>query len=290
MMKFDVGIIGSGVAGMTAAIYLKRAGLKVVIFEKNMPGGQLINNSEIENYPGFDKISGSDLALKILKQVKNLDILVKYEEVVEVSKDKIITTLKGKYACDYIIVATGRSPRKLDVLPHDNNKGISYCAVCDGSLYKNKIVLVVGGGDSAFEGALYLSRIAKEVTILYRSEVRSKNDLQKRVKDTSNIKLEKGNIKEIKRISDNTFEVYTDSSLLAVDGIFVYIGMIPQNDFLKPLDILDDMGYVVVDNNYETQVDFIYAVGDSLKKDFYQIVMAESEGAYVALKIINDYN
>lgn len=290
MMKFDVGIIGSGVAGMTAAIYLKRAGLKVVIFEKNMPGGQLINNSEIENYPGFDKISGSDLALKILKQVKNLDILVKYEEVVEVSKDKIITTLKGKYACDYIIVATGRSPRKLDVLPHDNNKGISYCAVCDGSLYKNKRVLVVGGGDSAFEGALYLSRIAKEVTILYRSEVRSKNDLQKRVKDTSNIKLEKGNIKEIKRISDNTFEVYTDSSLLAVDGIFVYIGMIPQNDFLKPLDILDDMGYVVVDNNYETQVDFIYAVGDSLKKDFYQIVMAESEGAYVALKIINDYN
>ncbi len=290
MMKFDVGIIGSGVAGMTAAIYLKRAGLKVVIFEKNMPGGQLINNSEIENYPGFDRISGSDLALKILKQVKNLDILVKYEEVVEVSKDKIITTLKGKYACDYIIVATGRSPRKLDVLPHDNNKGISYCAVCDGSLYKNKRVLVVGGGDSAFEGALYLSRIAKEVTILYRSEVRSKNDLQKRVKDTSNIKLEKGNIKEIKRISDNTFEVYTDSSLLAVDGIFVYIGMIPQNDFLKPLDILDDMGYVVVDNNYETQVDFIYAVGDSLKKDFYQIVMAESEGAYVALKIINDYN
>ena len=290
MMKFDVGIIGSGVAGMTAAIYLKRAGLKVVIFEKNMPGGQLINNSEIENYPGFDRISGSDLALKILKQVKNLDILVKYEEVVEVSKDKIITTLKGKYSCDYIIVATGRSPRKLDVLPHDNNKGISYCAVCDGSLYKNKRVLVVGGGDSAFEGALYLSRIAKEVTILYRSEVRSKNDLQKRVKDTSNIKLEKGNIKEIKRISDNTFEVYTDSSLLAVDGIFVYIGMIPQNDFLKPLDILDDMGYVVVDNNYETQVDFIYAVGDSLKKDFYQIVMAESEGAYVALKIINDYN
>lgn len=290
MMKFDVGIIGSGVAGMTAAIYLKRAGLKIVIFEKNMPGGQLINNSEIENYPGFDRISGSDLALKILKQVKNLDILVKYEEVVEVSKDKIITTLKGKYACDYIIVATGRSPRKLDVLPHDNNKGISYCAVCDGSLYKNKRVLVVGGGDSAFEGALYLSRIAKEVTILYRSEVRSKNDLQKRVKDTSNIKLEKGNIKEIKRISDNTFEVYTDSSLLAVDGIFVYIGMIPQNDFLKPLDILDDMGYVVVDNNYETQVDFIYAVGDSLKKDFYQIVMAESEGAYVALKIINDYN
>lgn len=290
MMKFDVGIIGSGVAGMTAAIYLKRAGLKIVIFEKNMPGGQLINNSEIENYPGFDRISGSDLALKILKQVKNLDILVKYEEVVEVSKDKIITTLKGKYACDYIIVATGRSPRKLDVLPHDNNKGISYCAVCDGSLYKNKRVLVVGGGDSAFEGALYLSRIAKEVTILYRSEVRSKNDLQKRVKDTSNIKLEKGNIKEIKRISDNTFEVYTDSSLLVVDGIFVYIGMIPQNDFLKPLDILDDMGYVVVDNNYETQVDFIYAVGDSLKKDFYQIVMAESEGAYVALKIINDYN
>ncbi len=290
MMKFDVGIIGSGVAGMTAAIYLKRAGLKIVIFEKNMPGGQLINNSEIENYPGFDRISGSDLALKILKQVKNLDILVKYEEVVEVGKDKIITTLKGKYACDYIIVATGRSPRKLDVLPHDNNKGISYCAVCDGSLYKNKRVLVVGGGDSAFEGALYLSRIAKEVTILYRSEVRSKNDLQKRVKDTSNIKLEKGNIKEIKRISDNTFEVYTDSSLLAVDGIFVYIGMIPQNDFLKPLDILDDMGYVVVDNNYETQVDFIYAVGDSLKKDFYQIVMAESEGAYVALKIINDYN
>ena len=290
MMKFDVGIIGSGVAGMTAAIYLKRAGLKVVIFEKNMPGGQLINNSEIENYPGFDRISGSDLALKILKQVKNLDILVKYEEVVEVSKDKVITTLKGKYACDYIIVATGRSPRKLDVLPHDNNNGISYCAVCDGSLYKNKRVLVVGGGDSAFEGALYLSRIAKEVTILYRSEVRSKNDLQKRVKDISNIKLEKGNIKEIKRISDNTFEVYTDSSLLAVDGIFVYIGMIPQNDFLKPLDILDDMGYVVVDNNYETQVDFIYAVGDSLKKDFYQIVMAESEGAYVALKIINDYN
>lgn len=290
MMKFDVGIIGSGVAGMTAAIYLKRAGLKVVIFEKNMPGGQLINNSEIENYPGFDRISGSDLALKILKQVKDLDILVKYEEVVEVSKDKVITTLKGKYACDYIIVATGRSPRKLDVLPHDNNNGISYCAVCDGSLYKNKRVLVVGGGDSAFEGALYLSRIAKKVTILYRSEVRSKNDLQKRVKDTSNIKLEKGNIKEIKRLSDNTFEVYTDSSLLVVDGIFVYIGMIPQNDFLKPLDILDDMGYVVVNNNYETQVDSIYAVGDSLKKDFYQIVMAESEGAYVALKIINDYN
>ena len=162
--KYKVVIIGCGVAGMTAALYLNRAGIDCIVLEKSMPGGQIVDNGNIMNFPSYESISGSDLALKMLKQITDLGVLVKYEEVtdIKIDKGKKVITNKSIYLCDYVIIATGRRPKLLGVKGEDylRTKGISYCAVCDGALYKNKDVVVVGASYAAFEGAIYLSKLS----------------------------------------------------------------------------------------------------------------------------------
>ena len=284
-----VAIIGCGVAGMTSALYLNRAGIEAVIFEKAMPGGQIVDNSNIMNFPSYKEISGSDLALKMMEQVKDLGVLIKYEEVLCINisfKKKIIKTNKGEYVFDFVIVATGRIPKTLGVLGEDKfkNKGISYCAVCDGALYKNKEVVVVGSSDGAFEGAIYLSKIASKVTLLYRNSFKAKKYLQDIALKINNIDFIKGEVDSFFK-EDNIIINLKDNNRLEASGVFIYVGQKPNATFLTDLNVLDDKGYVITNSNLMTSLDGIYAVGDALNKKDYQIIIAMGEAAKVALEI-----
>ncbi len=291
-------IIGSGVAGMTAAIYLKRARKDICILENGVPGGQITLASSVENYPGFSSITGSDLALNIYNQVLNLGVTYKYTKAnqVKVENDFItVITDKEEIKCKNLIIATGRAPRKLEVTLEDRlvGSGISFCATCDSSLYKDKKVAVVGGGTAALEEAIYLSKICNSVTLIHRRDTFSATDaLVNDVKNTKNITiLTNRTVKEFK-VNDNKLsgivleDKQNNQEEITVDGCFEYIGQVPNTKIFENLDILDDKGYVNVDKNYQTKIPGIYAVGDCVKKDLYQVVTACSEGAIAANNII----
>ena len=291
-------IIGSGVAGMTAAIYLKRARKDICILENGVPGGQITLASSVENYPGFSSITGSDLALNIYNQVLNLGVNYKYTKANQVKvEDDFITVItdKEEIKCKNLIIATGRAPRKLEVTLEDRlvGSGISFCATCDSSLYKDKKVAVVGGGTAALEEAIYLSKICNSVTLIHRRDTFSATDaLVNDVKNTKNITiLTNRTVKEFK-VNDNKLsgivleDKQNNQEEITVDGCFEYIGQVPNTKIFENLDILDDKGYVNVDKNYQTKISGIYAVGDCVKKDLYQVVTACSEGAIAANNII----
>ena len=291
-------IIGSGVAGMTAAIYLKRARKDICILENGVPGGQITLASSVENYPGFSSITGSDLALNIYNQVLNLGVTYKYTKANQVKvEDDFITVItdKEEIKCKNLIIATGRAPRKLEVTLEDRlvGSGISFCATCDSSLYKDKKVAVVGGGTAALEEAIYLSKICNSVTLIHRRDTFSATDaLVNDVKNTKNITiLTNRTVKEFK-VNDNKLsgivleDKQNNQEEITVDGCFEYIGQVPNTQIFENLDILDDKGYVNVDKNYQTKISGIYAVGDCVKKDLYQVVTACSEGAIAANNII----
>ncbi len=291
-------IIGSGVAGMTAAIYLKRARKDICILENGVPGGQITLASSVENYPGFSSITGSDLALNIYNQVLNLGVNYKYTKANQVKvEDDFITVItdKEEIKCKNLIIATGRAPRKLEVTLEDRlvGSGISFCATCDSSLYKDKKVAVVGGGTAALEEAIYLSKICNSVTLIHRRDTFSATDaLVNDVKNTKNITiLTNRTVKEFK-VNDNKLsgivleDKQNNQEEITVDGCFEYIGQVPNTKIFENLDILDDKGYVNVDKNYQTKISGIYAAGDCVKKDLYQAVTACSEGAIAANNII----
>lgn len=291
-------IIGSGVAGMTAAIYLKRARKDICILENGVPGGQITLASSVENYPGFSSITGSDLALNIYNQVLNLGVTYKYTKANQVKvEDDFITVItdKEEIKCKNLIIATGRAPRKLEVTLEDRlvGSGISFCATCDSSLYKGKKVAVVGGGTAALEEAIYLSKICNSVTLIHRRDTFSATDaLVNDVKNTKNITiLTNRTVKEFK-VNDNKLsgivleDKQNNQEEITVDGCFEYIGQVPNTKIFENLDILDDKGYVNVDKNYQTKISGIYAAGDCVKKDLYQVVTACSEGAIAANNII----
>lgn len=296
-MKYNTVIIGSGVAGMTAAIYLKRANVSVCILEKDIPGGQITRTSDIDNYPGFISIDGPDLAMNMYQQVINLEVPYFYTEALDIVPNEnefIIKTSDKELIANHVIIATGRSPRKLNVENEDDliGKGISYCAICDGNLYKNKDVAVIGGGRAALEESLYLSKICSNVTLIHRSNnFRAENSLVERVISESNIEVLKNKKvvkfeKEDNRITSVIF--YNDNNEienLKIDGCFIYIGQVPNTNNFSDLGILTDDGYVDVDNNFETKIKNIYAIGDCIKKDLYQIITACSDGALVASRI-----
>lgn len=291
MTEFDTIIIGSGIAGMTAAIYLKRENINVAIIEKEMPGGQMVKTPSIENYPGFDKIDGSTLAMNIYNQVEKLNVPFIFDEVISIEdgEDKLVITKKNKYKAKTILLATGRIPRKLNLSNEDKliGRGISYCATCDGAFYKNKDVVVVGGGSSAVTEAIYLTNIAHKVTLLYRGEnLRSENVLKERLENIENAEIRYNTeIKEIKEENGKVNEVILNNGSLKVDGIFVFIGYEPNITFLKDINLNIDNGYIVVDNDMKTNIDGIYAAGDSIKKELYQLTTAASEAAIAANSI-----
>ena len=290
MKKYDVVIIGSGIAGMTAAIYLKRGNLDVLLIDGDTPGGQLNKSYLIENYPGYTSIDGPSLAYNIYEQVTNLNIPYMGEEVKEIdySKKMVITSL-SEVNYDYLVIASGRRPRKLNLKDEDKliGRGISYCAYCDGNLYKDKIVAVVGGGNSALGDAKYLSSICKKVYLVHRNDfLRADNSLVDEVKELDNIEV----ILNRNVVSYESKDTYLERIILdnkeelVVDGLFVEIGHVPSSEIFTGIK---DNDYIVVDHKGRTSIDNVYACGDVVKKDVYQLTTATGEATTVALDIIS---
>ncbi len=283
-------IIGAGPAGMNAALYLKRAGIDVVLIEKEVPGGEMLKTNKIENYLGFETIDGGELALKMSKQIKDLGIKIMKDKVLKVTKnDKFIVEMENeKLEADYVIVATGRTPRKLGLRGEDvlTGRGISYCAVCDGAFYRGKEVAVIGGGDAALTEALYLSDLCAKVYVVVRRDLRASEVLQSRVKAKENIIVLK-NVNVSKLDYDETLSsiILDDGKTLPVSGMFIAIGGMPQLNFLDDLDVMMKNGYIVTNDKMESSVKGLYAAGDVRYKDYYQIVTAVSDGAVAALSI-----
>ena len=283
---YDLIIIGMGIGGITAGIYAKRAGLNVLMFEKGAPGGMLQKIDKIENYPGFSEISGPDLAMDLFNQVKKVGVPFKFEEVLDVEvtdEVKKIITKNEIYEAKNVIVATGRTPKYLGL---DNEKdylgrGLSTCASCDGNFYKGEDVAVVGSGNSALQESLYLSKIVNKVYLLHRG-INFKGDeaLVDKVKNTPNIEIIDGvSVKKINEESGKINSVtLSNENTINVKGVFIYIGYKPDTDMFKKLDITNINGDIIVSENFETEIDGLYAIGDCAKKGVYQLVTAASDG------------
>lgn len=290
MEKYKVVILGAGISGMTAAIYLKRGGINPLIIESSVPGGVLNNIPSIENYPGYENISGPDLAMNIYKQVKDLDIKILLKKIDNIDLNKKIINNNIEY--DYLVIATGRKHRLLGIERENEllGKGISTCALCDGFFYKDKEVVVVGGGSSALTEALYLSNIAKEVTIVHRGNTFTgekylidKVNSTKNIKITFNSNVTSYNINEDKLVS----VTINNKDIIKADGVFLSIGSIPNSELFN---VDKDNSYVLVDSNYMTNIEDVYAVGDVIKKKYYQLSTAASDAVVVASTIIDKEN
>ena len=293
---YDIIIIGAGPSGMSAALYALRANKKVLLLEKECFGGQIINASNIENYPALPNVSGYDFATNLYNQIKSLGVILKYEEVLEVTDKKEVITTKDTYKGKNIIIATGLKKRKLNLENEDKllGSGISYCATCDGNFYKNKNVAVVGGGNTALEDALYLSNIASKVYLIHRRDnFRGEKKLISEVKEKNNIKLIlNSNItKIIGEYNLNSIEI-TDNrnniSKLEIDGLFIAIGNIPDNNRFKNIIDLDENGYIIANANLKTKTDNIYVAGDTRVKTLRQLVTATSDGAIAVTEITKE--
>lgn len=285
---YDCIIVGMGCAGMSAGLYAKRSGMNTLIIDGSAPGGLLNKISIVENYIGVGSISGIDLALKMFEQIRNEEVPYKIETVTSVKNNndyKIVYTTKGEYKTKTIIFAIGRKPKSSSI-PYEEkykNKGISYCAVCDASLYKNKELVVLGGGNSAFEESLYLSNFASKITIIVKDKISADKELIDDVK-SKNINIITGTSVSEFLGDDNITGVRLDNgNIINCSGVFIYYGYIAETSFINNLDITDDVGYILVDNDMKTKIDGIYACGDIIKKNVYQIVTACSDGAIAAL-------
>ena len=284
---YDLIIIGMGISGISASIYAYRAGMKVLLLEGSAPGGTINGISKIENYPGISSISGPDLAYNLFEKVNKLGIEYKLEKVTDVSLDedsKKVKTTNNVYEAKYLLIASGRRPKMLGLKEEEKflGRGISTCALCDGTLYKNSDVAVIGGGSSALSEALYLANITNKVYLIHRrEEFRGEETLVEEVKQKDNIELILNNeVTKLKTENDTlTGIILKDGREISVKGIFIYVGFIPNTDYLKGSGIKMEKGYILVDEHHETNIKGVYASGDVTKKDIYQIINAASEGA-----------
>jgi len=295
MKEHDVIIIGGGPAGLTAGLYAARSRLDVLLLEKLMPGGQAVTTSLVENYPGFEEgISGPDLMIRMDQQARKFGLNVEIAQVERVALDdgkKKIFADGKEYSVRALIVASGAQPRLLGV-PGEKElkgKGVSYCATCDGAFFREKRVAVVGGGDSAVEEAVYLTKFAEKVFIIHRrDQLRAAKLVQERALQNDKVEVLWDSV--VTRIngeqlvqSMNVKNVKTgQESQLDVTGVFMYVGVIPNSDFFDfPID-RDAGGFLITDQNMQTTVEGIYAAGDVRSKPFRQIVNATGEGAMAA--------
>lgn len=289
---YDIVVIGAGPAGLSAAIYGARAGKKVLILEENMYGGQIINSSIIENYPGIEKIDGYTFAKNLYRQAMDNGAVIKYEKVLSITEHQV-NTAKSAYGAKTIIIASGLKKKSLNV-PNEKEfigKGISYCATCDGNLYRNKDVAVVGGGNTALEEALYLSDIAKTVCLIHRrDEYRADDALVKQLNTKSNIvKFTNSNIMKIN--GDRTIESIEldNGELLDIACLFIAIGQEPDSSFARYHVDINKLGFIESDD-CSTKTDYIFVAGDCRKKELRQLVTATSDGALAASKAIKYIN
>lgn len=294
-MTYDLIIIGLGPAGVSAAIYAKRAGLNILCFDKAMVGGYLNYIDKIDNYPGLYGISGPDFAFNLYDTIKKLNITVENKEVINIEDGELkkVFTSDETYLCKKVIIATGRMPKKLGL---DNEKellgkGISHCALCDGMFYKDKDVAIVGGGASALQESLYLSNICNKVYLIVRKDrFNIEGDLVNKVTEKDNInKIMGANVTTINEKDKKLESIKLDNDeVLNVSGMFIYIGFEPCTNFANNLGITDETGYILVNEKFESKIKGIYAVGDIIKKDIYQISTAVSDGVVAATNVIND--
>lgn len=290
MEEHKVVILGSGIAGMTAGIYLKRGGLDVLVVEDNIPGGVLNEIPSIENYPGYEEISGPDLVMNIYNQLTKLGVKILNKKITSIDLNNKIINNNIKY--EYLVIATGRKSRMLS-LEHEKEllgKGISTCALCDGFFYKDKKVAVVGGGSSSLTEALYLSKICKEVIIIHRRDkLTSDKYLIDKVNSTKNIKvLYNSNITKYNQNNNKlTSVIINNKDNLEVEGVFLAIGSTPNSEIFN---VNKDNNYIIVDSNYMTNIDKVYAIGDVIKKDYYQLSTAASDAVVAASNIIKREN
>lgn len=285
---YDIIIIGMGISGITAAIYAKRSNKKVLIIDKGMPGGLLNSIDKISNYPGLIDITGPDFAQKLLEQVESFDIPYVLEEVVNLDLDKeekIIKTTNNEYKSKKVILAMGRKPKYLGL---DNEKdllghGLSTCAMCDAFFYKDKDIAVVGTGNSALQETIYLSNIANKIYLINRRDgFRGEEMLVEEVKNNPKVEIiYNANIKNMNEVDGKLKSITLDNGKsIDVSGVFIYIGYRPATEIVDK-KILDENGYVIVNENLETPIKNVYAIGDVIKKDVYQLVTATSDGARV---------
>lgn len=289
----DVIIIGAGPAGLTAAIYGIRAGMSVLVLEETTYGGQIGKTAEVENYPAIQKISGWQLAQQIYDQAVAQNVEIKFESAMNITlekNEKIVHTASNSYRTKTIIIANGAKRRKLNCEGEEEftGRGVSYCATCDGAFFKNKDVAVIGGGNTALEDALYLSNICRTVYLIHRNKTfRSENHLIKSLDSKSNIKLILSH--SIKKINGDS-NVFSLTALnvdqekeIPVSGVFIAIGLEPDNQRFSGVVNLDSLGYIIASEDCRTNVEGIFAAGDTRTKDVRQIVTATADGAVAAV-------
>jgi len=298
---YDIVIIGAGPAGLTASIYGARASKKVLVLEANTYGGQIINTMDIANYPAKEHISGFDFANDLYNQAVNIGVEVVFEKAVSIKNgegEKEVVTSDNTYKTKTIIIATGSENRKLGLENEDKliGRGISYCATCDGAFFRNKDVAVVGGGNTAIEDALYLADIVNKVYLIHRrDEFRADEYTLNKIKEKDNIELVlNSNVtKLIASEKLNAIEVTNkDGGVkeLKVDGLFVAIGRVPENENFKTLVNTDKDGYIKALEDCLTNVEGIYVAGDNRTKELRQLVTATSDGAMAATQAIKYVN
>nr|WP_252344639.1 thioredoxin-disulfide reductase [Gemella sp. zg-1178] len=291
---YDLIIIGAGPAGMTASIYASRANLSVLMIEKKYPGGQMLSTAEIENYTGYEEITGPELSEKMFEHSKKFGTEFTFGEITNIRLEndiKILIAGEKEYKSKTVIIATGTEARLLGIPGEKefSSKGVSYCAVCDGAFFRNKNVVVIGGGDSAIEEALYLANLVNKVTVVHRrDELRAQKILQDRAFKKENIEFcwdsialaikgeRKVNSIDIKNVKSG------EITSLDADGIFIYVGMMPQTKDFESLGILDSYGYIPTDEHLATSIPGIFVAGDVRQKEIRQVVTAASDGAVAA--------
>ncbi|HEY4549418.1 MAG TPA: thioredoxin-disulfide reductase [Bacillus sp. (in: firmicutes)] len=292
---YDVIIAGAGPGGMTAAVYTSRANLSTLMIERGIPGGQMANTEEVENYPGYEHILGPDLSTKMFDHAKKFGAEYAYGDIKEVIVGKEYKTVVAgskEYKARAVIITTGAEYKKIGV-PGEKElggRGVSYCAVCDGAFFKEKNLFVIGGGDSAVEEGVYLTRFAKKVTIVHRrDELRAQKILQQRAFDNEKVDfiwshtLKQINEKEGK-VGSVTLVSTKDGAEqeLPADGVFIYVGMLPLSKPFLNLGITNEKGYIVTNEKMETKVPGIFAAGDIREKTLRQIVTATGDGNIAA--------
>ena len=296
--KFDVVIIGAGPSGYTAGIYCSRAGYDTLILSGILPGGQLVNTTEVENYPGFENsIMGPDLMIDMRKQSQKMGTTIIDDEVVDVDfrrKPFKVLTASEEYEGRAVIIATGANPRKMGLKGEEvfAGKGVSYCATCDGPFFRNQEIVVVGGGDSAIEEATFLTKFATTVHIVHRrDELRASKVMQERALNNEKIKFHwdsavidiKGDQKVQQAVLKNLKT--NEETILEIGGLFVAIGHTPNTKIFEKQIDLDDQGYVVLKNNTHTNVEGIFAAGDVHDRTYRQAITAAAFGCMAAIDV-----
>jgi thioredoxin reductase (NADPH) len=291
-MKYDIVIIGAGIAGLTAAIYAKRASKNVIVFESLACGGQAMQTDKIKNYPGFEEISGPELTEKIYHQVNNLGVKIHSEEVASCKKEGAnfaIKTDEGEYTAKAVIIATGAKDKPMGAKNELKmvGKGVSYCAACDGALYYGKAVAVVGGGNSGLYAALYLADIAEKVYLLNRgAEFNGEQMMMEALKNKPNVEFVlNATVAEVlgsENVEGLKIKSAKGEEILPVEGVFVNVGKAPNTGIFQNLVKLDEFGYVIAGEDCRTSCSLVYVAGDCRTKGLRQLVTAAADGAVAA--------